>query len=132
MVAPGGIRAHDDASRIAEEIVLRWHGIDAALAPIVGALGVATLYRRCIFLTGKTYPWLVRDEAGEPPTIDLPTLHALLAGRDSAEAAAAGKLLLETFAALIGRLIGTSLVERLLADHLHPLPSGDAAQDTSP
>lgn len=131
MVAPSDIRAHEDASRIAQEIVLRWHGIDAALAPIVGALGVATLYRRCIFLTGKTYPWLKPDDAGEPPTVDLPALHALLSGRNSAEAAAAGQLLLGTFTALIGRLIGTSLAERLLADHLHPLSSGTAAQDTS-
>ncbi len=132
MVAPIGIRAHGDASRIAQEIVLRWRGIDAALAPIVGSLGVATLYRRCIFLAARTYPWLAHDEAGDAPTLDLALLHTLLAARDSTEAAAAGELLLETFTALIARLIGSSLAERLLSEHLHPLSRGDAAQDTSP
>jgi hypothetical protein len=130
MVTPIGIRAHDDASRIAEGIVARWRAIDAALAPIIGTLGVATLYRRCIFLTGKTHPWLVHDEAGETPTLDLPALHAVLAGRDSDEAAAAGQLLLATFTELIGRLIGPSLAERLLNAHPHPLAGGPAAQDT--
>ena len=67
MVVPIGIRAHDDASRVAREIVMRWRHIDAALAPIVGSLGVATLYRRCLFLTGKTYPWLVPG-GGRPAT----------------------------------------------------------------
>lgn len=132
MVAPIGIRAHEDASPIAQETVLRWRDIDAALAPIVGTLGVATLYRRCIFLTGKTYPWLVHDDAGDTPTLDLAELHGVLAARESAEAAAAGQLLLETFTALIGRLIGTALAERLLAEPPSPLPSGDAAQDTLP
>ena len=132
MVAPTGIRAHEDASRIALDIVRRWRGIDAALAPIVGTLGVATLYRRCIFLAGKTYPWLAHRDAGDTPTLDLPALQALLAGRDSAEAAAAGKLLLETFTHLIGRLIGAALAEQLLTADLHPLSSGNAAQDTSP
>lgn len=131
MVTPIGIRAHDDASRIAQEIVLRWRGIDTALAPIVGSLGVATLYRRCVFLAAKTYPWLAHDEAGDTPTLDLALLHTLLAARDSSEAAAAGGLLIETFTALIGRLIGPSLADRLLGDHLHPLSSGDAAQDPS-
>jgi hypothetical protein len=132
MVAPIGIRSQGDASRIAQEIVLRWRGIDAALAPIVGTLGVATLYRRCIFLAGKTYPWLVHGEAGEPPTLDLPALHALLAGRDGVEAAAAGQLLLATFTELIGRLIGTSLAERLLNPAPHPVAGGHAAKDTAP
>jgi hypothetical protein len=129
-VVPIGIRAHGDPPRIAQEIVLRWRGIDAALAPIVGGLGVATLYRRCIFLAGKTYPWLVHEQAGDTPTLDLTALHTLLAGRDSEEAAAAGQLLLATFTELIGRLIGASLAERLLdPQQPHPRAGGDAAQD---
>jgi hypothetical protein len=130
MVAPVGIRSQGDASRVAQDIVLRWRGIDAALAPIVGTLGVATLYRRCIFLAGKTYPWLMHDQPGDTPTLDLAALQALLSGRDGGEAAAAGQLLLATFTELIGRLIGTSLAERLLDPHPHPFASGDSAQDT--
>jgi hypothetical protein len=130
MAAPIAIRAHDDASRIADAIVSRWREIDAALSPIVGARGVATLYRRCIFLAGKTHPWLMHDEAGDAPTLDLPALHALLAARGGAEAQAAGHLLLVTFTELIGRLIGPSLAERLLNAHPDPLARGAAAQDT--
>jgi hypothetical protein len=127
---PIGIRAHSDASRIADGIVARWRGLDSALAPIVGALGLATLYRRCIMLAGKTYPWLVHADSGVTPTLDLPALRAVLAARSSAEAAAAGQLLLETFTDLIGRLIGTSLAERLLNAPTPPLASGEAAQDS--
>jgi hypothetical protein len=130
MVAPIAIRAHDDASRIADAIVSRWRDIDAALSPIVGTRGVATLYRRCIFLAGKTHPWLMHGPPGDPPTLDLRALHALLADRDSAEARAGGELLLATFNDLIGRLIGTSLADRLLNAHPDPF-AGDDAQDTS-
>ena len=54
MVAPVGIRSQGDASRVAQDIVLRWRGIDAARAPIVGTLGVAPLYRGCGFLAGTS------------------------------------------------------------------------------
>jgi hypothetical protein len=131
-VVPVGIRADDDVSRIAQDIVLRWRGIDAALSPIVGSLGVATLYRRCIFLTGKTHPWLVHDHTSGSPTLDLTALQAVLARRDGDEVAAAGTLLLETFTELIGRLIGTSLAERLLNPAPHPLAGDTAAQDIAP
>jgi hypothetical protein len=129
MVAPTPLRAHDDAPQIAEAIVSRWREIDAALSPIVGSRGVATLYRRCVFLAGKTHPWLVHDQPGDAPTLDLPALHALLATRESAEAHAAGQLLLATFTDLIGRLIGASLAERLLNAHRAPTARGSAAQD---
>ena len=131
MVVPVSIRGNDDASRVAEAIVSRWREIEEALSPIVGTLGVATLYRRCIFLAGRTHPWLMHGEAGDMPTLDLPALHAMLEGRDSAEARAAGQLLLATFNDLIGRLIGTSLADRLLNAHPDPFAAGDAEQDTS-
>ena len=131
MVAPISLRAHDDASRIAEATVSRWRDIEAALSPIIGPLGVATLYRRCLFLAGKTHPWLMHGPADDPPVLDLEALHALLADRNSAEARAGGELLLATFNDLIGRLIGTSLADRL--HHAHPdrIDGGAAAQDTS-
>lgn len=132
MVAPLPIRGNDDAARIAQDVLARWQHIDAALSPIVGAMGVATLYRRCVFLASATYPWLLHDAGRSPQTLDLAPLRALLAGRESAEAAAAGKLLLETFTELIGRLIGASLAERILNPTPDSHSSGDAAQDLSP
>lgn len=131
MVAAVSLRAYDDASRIADAIVARWRDIDDALSPIVGTIGVATLYRRCVFLVGKTHPWLMHGPTGDPPILDLGALHAVLARRESAEARAAGELLLATFNDLIGRLIGTSLADRLLNAHPGPLAGGDADQDTS-
>jgi hypothetical protein len=131
MVAAISLRAHDSASRVAEAIVSRWRDIDDALSPIVGTLGVATLYGRCIFLAGKTHPWLMHGATGDPPVLDLGALHALLANRESAEARAAGELLLATFNDLIGRLIGTSLADRLLNLPPDPFARGDAAQDAS-
>lgn len=131
MVVPISIRGHDDASRVAEAIVSRWRDIEEALSPIIGTLGVATLYRRCIFLAGRTHPWLMHGAPGDAPTLDLGALHALLEGRDSTEARAAGQLLLATFNDLIGRLIGTSLAGRLLNAHPDPFATGEAPQDIS-
>lgn len=132
MVAPLPIRGNDDAARIASDVVAQWQHIDAALSPIVGSMGVATLYRRCVFLASSAYPWLLHEAGKSTQTLDLAPLRALLAGRESADAAAAGKLLLETFTELIGRLIGSSLTERLLNPQPDSHSSGDAAQDTSP
>lgn len=131
MVAPLPIRAHDDASRIAHQVAAEWQRIDAALSPIVGTMGVAALYRRCLAIAAAAHPWLMHDTSDGPPALDLAPLRLLLAGRDSAEAAAAGKLLLDTFTELIGRLIGSSLAERLLNPQPDSHSSGDAAQDTS-
>ena len=132
MVAPLPIRAQTDASRTANEVASEWQRIDAALSPIVGTMGVAALYRRCISIASGTYPWLTHDAPDAPSALDVGPLRALLSGRDSAEAVAAGKLLLDTFTELIGRLIGTSLAERLLQPHPDTHSSGDAAQDTTP
>jgi hypothetical protein len=48
-----------DAALIADAIVSTWQLIDTALSPIIGHGGVAALYKRSLYLTGRVHPWLV-------------------------------------------------------------------------
>ena len=115
MVAPLDIQSGDGANsaRLADAAVSQWRAIDAALAPIIGNLGVAALYHRSLFLSLKTHPWL--DHERSPDVLDLPALRAaLLAARDPAEVPEASATLLRTFMELLTSLAGAPLAERLL------------------
>src|SRR5688572_31938105 len=103
MVAPLDIRSRDgaDSARLADAAVSQWQAIDAALAPVIGNLGVAALYHRSLFLSLKTHPWL--DHERSPDVLDLPALRALLAAREVAEVSEASATLLRTFVELLAR-----------------------------
>ena len=131
MVAPLDIRSRDGANsaRLADAAVSQWQAIDAALAPIIGNLGVAALYHRSLFLSFKAHPWL--DHERSPDVLDLPALRALLAGRDAADVSEASATLLRTFMDLLASLVGAPLAERLLGPLWAQSPDGTAAQDTT-
>lgn len=131
MVAPLDIHSGDGANsaRLADAAVSQWQAVDAALAPIVGNLGVAALYHRSLFLSLKTHPWL--DHERSPDVLDLPALRALLAARDPAEVPEASATLLRTFMELLTSLVGAPLAERLLGPLWAQTPAGTAAQDTT-
>ncbi|MBI5275085.1 MAG: hypothetical protein HY854_01375 [Burkholderiales bacterium] len=106
----------------------------AALAPVIGARGVAALYRRTLFLATAGHPWLADAvaAAGSEAPGDFSALHAALAGRDAPGAAAAQRGLLQALRGLLDRLIGPALTGRLLHTVWIPPPSpGDAVQDAS-
>ena len=135
MVAPLGIRSRQGAAAhvLADDTVVRWQAIEAALAPILGSLGVAALHRRSLYLAAQTYPWLALEAAADAPPLDLQALRTALAAREAEEAAAASQCLLQCFQGLLSSLIGPSLAERLLgALWSSPLPSGRSAQDNPP
>jgi hypothetical protein len=131
MVAPLDIRSRDGANsaRLADAAVSQWQAIDAALAPVIGSLGVAALYHRSLFLSLNTHPWL--DHERRPDVLDLPALRALLAARDPAEVPEASATLLRTFMELLASLVGTPLAERLLGPVWSQTPAGIAGQDTT-
>jgi hypothetical protein len=90
---------------------------------------VVALFRRSLQLTSATYTWLPGSAAGSEP---LAALHVALLQQTPADALAAQAVLLQTFVDVLGKLIGTSLTDRLLRPVLEPSSSGDAAQDTTP
>jgi hypothetical protein len=121
-----------DAATIADAIVATWQEVDAALAPIIGPQGVAALYRRSLHLTSSIHPWLAGTHEGVHTVMDLAALKPLLAQQSSADAAAGGSALLQTFYELLASLVGPSLTERLLRSVWAHSSSGPPAQDTSP
>ncbi|NPC56335.1 hypothetical protein [Caenimonas soli] len=132
MVVPLEDRSGDGANnaRLADAAVSQWQAIDAALAPIIGNLGVAALYHRSLFLSLKAHPWL--DHQRSPDVLDLPALRAaLLAARDPAEVPEASATLLRTFMELLASLVGAPLAERLLGPLWAPSPAGTSGQDTT-
>lgn len=122
-----------DAPRIADAVISLWDQVESALAPIIGQRGVAALYQRSLYLTAQSYPWLELQEDPQA-TMDLASLKATIAQQGSADAAAGGVAVLQTFHTLLASLIGASLTARLLdAVWTHRSPSSNApAQDPSP
>ena len=122
-----------DAAQVGDAMVATLHAIQAALAPIIGAGGVAALYRRSLFLTAAAHPWLADLNEDVQANLDPAAMKALMARQAGAEARAGGHALLQTFYQVLASLIGASLTERLLrsvwTDSFGLPPS---VQDTSP
>ena len=122
-----------DASVVADTAMATWGQVHAALAPVIGARGVAALYRRTLFLSIDAYPWLASAAAaaGSEKPGDYTMLRASLAQRDGATAAAAQRDLLQALHDLLDRLIGPALTGRLLHTVWVPPSAGNAVQDAS-
>jgi hypothetical protein len=104
----------DDAAQISQAIASVWQEIAEALCPVIGRGGLDALYRRSLHLTVRAYPWLATTKGEEETVMDLIQLKAVLARQDSANAAAGGGALLQTFYDLLTGVIGPSLTARLL------------------
>ena len=114
-----------DAGKIADRAVEAWTAIDGALSPIVGARGVAALYKRSVHLAVQDHPWLVAAYEGALRPGDFASLRAALSLQTGANAAAAHDAILQTFQDLLDNLIGQSLTQRLLQaarSHLQAVP----------
>ena len=121
-----------DAAQIAEAAVSIWQEIDAALTPIIGQRGVAALYRRSLYITAATHPWLAGTHEGAQTAMDFAALKSVLAQQSGANAATGGSALFQTFHELLTSLVGPSLTERLLRSVWTNSSSGPPAQDTLP
>ncbi|MEO8656316.1 MAG: hypothetical protein ABI409_19495, partial [Ramlibacter sp.] len=91
-----------------------WTAIDGALSPIIGAGGVAALYRRSVHLVVPGHPWLAAAYEGALQPGDFAPLRTALSLQTGANAAAAHDAILQTFQDLLDNLIGQSLTQRLL------------------
>ena len=102
------------AAEIAASIFSMLEAITAVLAPIIGRGGVDALLKRSLHLAGRSHPWLAQASKGVLTAVELAGLKAVFDEQSSADAAAGGGLLLQTFHDLLTRLIGPSLTEKLL------------------
>jgi len=120
------------SERIADEAVSTWQAIDAALSPILGARGVAALYRRSLALTAADHPWLrAVSPEDSPERGDFTALRTVLSRQPSESGAAVRSALLHTFRELLTKLIGESLTRLLLSTVRDFSEYGPAVQDTS-
>ena len=121
-----------DAVQVSDAMVATLHAIHAALAPIIGSGGVAALYRRSLFLTAASHPWLAGLHEDVQATFDPAALKALMARQSGAEARAGGHALLQTIYQVLASLIGASLTERLLRSVWTDSFGLSPAQDSTP
>lgn len=121
-----------NSAEIVAEIISSWQAIDAALRPIIGAGGVSALYKRSVYLTAPSFPWLKNVAEIVSPTIDLAALKYALIQQSSIDAAAGGGALLQTLYELLVSLIGTTLTQRLLHSTWTNTFGGESAQDVVP
>jgi hypothetical protein len=102
------------ADGVARSIASLWRDIDVNLSPILGARGVAMLYKRSLVLASAVHAWLPRVDEPLPTAVDLAPLQAALMQQDNAVALDGGSAFLRTFYELLSSLVGPSLTERLL------------------
>ena len=121
-----------DVLHIADAVVSSWQEIQLAIAPVIGARGVAALYERSLHLTGAQHPWMVN--ASEPTKLEmnLPALKTLLLQQDCATAAAGGMAHLQKFYEVLSSLIGPSLSDGLLRFIWEKSTNGPTALDNTP
>lgn len=105
------------ATRETDHAIAKWRDIENVLAPIIGQRGVAALYRRSLFLTRNSHPWLaaVYEDSLQPG--DYTILRAALVQHANRKAANAA--LMQTFCSLLSSMIGESLTQRLLRTVTH-------------
>lgn len=131
----------------AQDALLLWQRVDAALSPIIGRQGVLGLYKRSLYLSRERWPCLaVQADAGAgadtgPDPAPYAGLQAVLARLSPGDARDAQAELLLNFCRLLGSLVGVALAGQLLAPagvpaamislslSASPTSSGAAAQD---
>ena len=117
-----------DAAQVADKILLSLREIDDA-SPVIGKGGVAALFRRSLYLTGRSYPSLAAIHAGDATAIDSAALKSELAQQSSATATEFGVALLQTLDEVMTSLVGSSLTDRLLGSMWSNLSIKTPAQD---
>ena len=118
-----------DATQIADALAATLRELEAALVPIVGQRGVAALYTRSLFVTGRVHLWLSPAADASRAATDFATLRGVIAAQPPAGAAAGASAVLQTLHDLLAALIGPALTEQLLGAVWANTFSGPAAQD---
>jgi hypothetical protein len=118
-----------EISRIAEAATTLWQEVDRALSPIIGALGVTSIYKRSVNLLRAHYPWLQGAYAEADDGDPFAVLKSALEQQSPTIAATANGALLQAFYNLLENLIGDALTDRLLRAALHNHPTNAAIQE---
>ncbi len=117
---------------VAGAALAHWCRVEAELSPILGAAGVAALYRRSLHQLLGALPALAAVHDASRTVADLEPLRHVLAQQSQADAATTHRALMQVFRDLLAGLIGAPLSERLLQPARDFSPIGATEQDTTP
>jgi len=118
--------------QVADAAVSVWRAVHAALSPVIGAAGVAALYKRTLHLQREDRPWLDDAYYGAVKPGDFTSLRSSLSRQDSVIAAGAHDAMIRSLVGLLSELIGPSLTQRLLQPVWPSPTAGNPMQDLSP
>jgi hypothetical protein len=122
----------DHEGQFAEAALALWRRIEVELSPVLGATGVAALYRRSLNQASAQQPVLAEVHDAAAQTEGFEPLRRALASLSHTDAAAAIRWLMLAFFQLLVSLIGATLTERLLKPAARAPSSGPTLKDTPP
>jgi hypothetical protein len=123
--------ADPNAERIAEAFVSVCQQVDRLLCPIFGHRGAAALYKRSLYLTGKTHAWLADSGQSFEAPVEFTVVKSLLAAQDDQLASAGACTFLQTLYDLLASMVGPSLTETLLRSLWADASPGSPTQETT-
>lgn len=103
-----------DADAVAEAVIGTWLQMSGLLAPVIGARGVDVIFRRSLYLTTTSFPWLGIIGNQGTSAVLLASLKLCLTEHSADEATEAGYTFLTIFTELLETLIGESLSLNIL------------------
>ena len=121
-----------NSAEIADATVTTWQAASAALVPVIGQLGFAALFVRCVHLSAEQFPWLAISGPAAPGRVDLEALRTAFARQRSERAADGARALQHHFTDLLTSLVGASLTERLLRSVWVTAARGESAHTGRP
>lgn len=121
----GQIAADASSAQVADRAVEACAQLSKHLARLLGEAGIRVLLKRSIVLATARFPWL----AGVPRSEDASALRDALVQQDPVVVVDAFVVILSAFVDLLGKLIGETLVKRLV-NEVWPGFFAQAAKDT--
>jgi hypothetical protein len=104
-----------NAERIADAFVSVCRQIDALLCPVFGQRGAAALYKRSVYLVGKTHDWLADSSQSFTPPVEFTVLRSLISEQRDEAAYAGASAFLQSLYDLLAGMVGLSLTDQLLS-----------------
>ena len=126
------VRQDADPLKIAAALAATLQDIELSLSSVIGARGVAALYRRALLLATTSHPWLAAAPSDPGAAATQTTLQSVVFLQTSDVAATGAHAILHNFQSLLQALVGSPLTHRLLQSVLTNFSQSASAQDDPP
>jgi hypothetical protein len=126
------VRQDVDSTEVAAALAVTLRDVESTLSSVIGARGVAALYRRAVYLASAGHPWLSAALSDPGASAAHTTLQSVVSLQSREQAAAGAHAILHHFQSLLQTLVGASLTDRLLQAPLNNFSQRASAQDHRP